>query len=157
MGNIVEGNNNPERSGLVKAAPKADVYTANGTWNCPSGHTRMFIEAIGGGGSSPGCGNDGGGSGGGGACARGWFAVEAVGATLAVVVGQTAAGGTGNNGTTGGAGNTGNTSSVQIPSGDYILKAYGGGKGGTNNNNSPGSGGGGGGTGATGTDGASGG
>ena len=52
MGNLVEGNNNPERSGLVKAAPKADVYTASGTWYCPSGHTRMFIEMFGGGGGS---------------------------------------------------------------------------------------------------------
>ena len=52
MGNLVEGNNNPERSGLVKAAPKADVYTASGTWYCPSGHTRMFIEMFGGGGGA---------------------------------------------------------------------------------------------------------
>ena len=52
MGNLVEGNNNPERSGLVKAAPKADVFTSSGTWYCPSGHTRVFIEMFGGGGGA---------------------------------------------------------------------------------------------------------
>ena len=141
MGNLIVANNNHERSGLVKNPPKVEIFISNGTWNCPVGHTRLYIEAIGGGGSGAGGAHpnqDGGGGGGGASIARKFFAVESVSETLTVVVGAEVNGGaTDTNGT------AGNFSSVAISSNSaVIIKAYGGGLGSAHSGDATGGGGG---------------
>jgi hypothetical protein len=84
-------------------------FTANGTWNKPTGAKLIRVQVQGGGGAGGGAGATGagqasaGGGGQGGAYAESWILASAVGSSVAVTVG---AGGTGVSGATGNAGGT---------------------------------------------------
>ena len=56
MGNIIQSNNDPNTSGLIKAPPTVKVYSSDGTstWTAPTGHTHIFIQAFGAGGGGGG-------------------------------------------------------------------------------------------------------
>lgn len=131
----------------LTAATQVDVFTANGTWNKPSGarFVEVFCLGAGGGGASGpkrGAGNNfGAGSGGGGAGPRKRFQASELGASESVTVGTGGTGGAAQTAanTAGNSGNVGGNSSF----GSW-LTGYGGGGGASNAGTSSGGGGGGG-------------
>jgi hypothetical protein len=94
----------------LNPAVDVQIFTANGTWNKPSGGRYTEVEVVGGGGGGGAAQATGsgersvGGGGGGGGYARKLFATSALGATEAIVVGGGGNGGAAglNNGATGG-------------------------------------------------------
>lgn len=114
--------------GRLGVAPNIQTFSANGTWTKPTGARLVHIRAVGGGGGGGGATGagagiaEGGGGGGGGYC-ESLYLASALGATEAVTIGTSGAGGT--NGTTDGSAG-GNTT---FGSGPYFTAS--GGAGGT--------------------------
>ena len=126
--------NSAGQSGLAASKVDFQRFISSGTYTKPGDVAIIWIECYGGGGAGARANNDQGASGGGGGGAMSWacFSADALPATLDVIVGATAAGGT--NGLSNQTGAVGNHSQVDIPSGateagKVILIAYGGGAG----------------------------